>query len=378
MSYNNSTGPRQEESWEKKLAESICDIHELAEVVSYDPADMAALEELAKLHPMRITRHYLSLIDRDDVNDPIRTLMLPSLGEQDLSGSFDTSGEGENTKLTGLQHKYDQTALILATNQCAAYCRFCFRKRLVGVDNEEILSLFGDAVEYVREHDEINNVLISGGDPFVLPTDIIEEFLKRLSPIPHLRFIRFGSRIPVVFPDRILDDPSLPAVLGKYSRNDRRIYVTTHFNHPREICEKSVESVDQLLKAGVTLHNQTVLLNGVNDDPEVLADLQNRLAGIGVSPYYVFQCRPVKRVRGYFQVPFKRGYRIVEEAKTRLNGYSKRFRFMMSHRTGKIEIVAVDGDKIHFKYHQAKDPSNAGRFFTRNLNETAGWLDDLD
>lgn len=276
-----------------------------------------------------------------------------------------------------MQHKYNQTALILVTNRCAGYCRFCFRKRLVGLSNKEIIEKFDDAVNYVKKHKGIDNVLISGGDPFVLSTRIIEGFLKKLSGIKHLRFIRFGTRIPVVFPERILSDNSLLKLLEKYSLKNRRIYVVTHFNHPREITDKAIGAVDELLKAGVVISNQAVLLKGVNDHPDVLAELQNKLVGSGIVPYYVFQCRPVKRVKRQFQVSLYRGYNIVEEAKKKLSGHGKRFKYIMSHRTGKIEIIGLDEDCIYFKYHQAKDSRDMGKFFKRKLDKKACWLDDL-
>jgi len=130
------------------------------------------------------------------------------------------------------------------------------------------------------------------------------------------------------------------------------------------------------MRSGIVVNNQTVLLKGVNDDPECLATLQNNLAGIGVNPYYVFQCRPVKRVKHHFQVPLHRGYEIVETAKSMLNGYSKRFRYIMSHKKGKIEIVGKMGDEIFFKFHQARDPRNTGKFFSRKIHSHEGWLAD--
>jgi len=248
---------------------------------------------------------------------------------------------------------------------------------LIGLPSEEILHRFNNAVKYIKECEGINNVLISGGDPFVLPTKVIEKFLKKLSAIPHLDFIRFGTRAPLTFPDRILEDEEFLTLLGDYSLKNKRIYVVTQFNHPREITEKSTSAVDKLIRSGMIMNNQTVLLKGVNDSPETLAELQNKLVSIGINPYYVFQCRPVKRVKRRFQVPLYKGYEIVENAKRRLNGHSKRFRYIMSHRTGKIEIVGIMGDDIYFKYHQAKLPRDIGKFFKKKINKTACWLDDL-
>ena len=365
-------------TWQEELKENIRTIAQLKEYIDLSPDEEQHLREVMEIHPMSITRYYMSLIDKNDPNDPIRKMAVPSVEELNLLGTYDTSGEQENTKMPGLQHKYQQTALILATSRCAMYCRHCFRKRLVGLPTEEILRRFNDAVKYIEKHEEINNVLITGGDPFVLGTDVIAEFLDKLSTIPHLDFIRFGSRVPVTFPDRILEDEELLDLLKTNTEQSKRVYVVTQFNHPKEITKESADAIDALMCSDVVVNNQTVLLHGVNDNPEILAELQNKLVGIGVNPYYVFQCRPVKRVKSHFQVPLYKGYEIVEDAKKKLNGHSKRFKYIMSHQTGKIEIVGIMDEYIYFKYHQAKDYDDIGKFFKRKLNKTAGWLDELD
>lgn len=363
--------------WKNELKKNISTIEQLKQYVVLSAKEEKQLQKVIKRHPMSITRYYMSLVDKSDPKDPIGKMMIPAVGELNLAGSYDPSREQENTRMPGLQHKYPQTVLILATSKCASYCRSCFRKRLVGLPTEEILRRFSAAVKYIEKHKEVNNVLISGGDPFVLSTRILKKFLKKLSPVSHLKFIRFGTRIPVTFPDRIREDEKLLSLLRRYSLKNRRIYVVTQFNHHREITPESTDAVNRLIRSGVILSNQSVLLKGVNDDPGILAELQNKLVGIGVSPYYVFQCRPVKRVKREFQVPLRRGYEIVKDAKRRLDGHSKRFRYVMSHRTGKIEIVGIVGDEIYLKYHQAKNPRNMGRLFRKRLTETAGWLDDL-
>jgi KamA family protein len=264
---------------------------------------------------------------------------------------------------------------MLLTNRCAAYCRFCFRKRLVGVETEEVLDDVDRGLAYIAEHREINNVLVSGGDPFILDTEILEHVLQGLNKLDHLRFIRFGTRTPVVLPSRILKDPSLIALLKKYSRPDRRLYIVTHFNHPNEFTDKSIKAVGELINAGVVVNNQTTLLKHIHDDPAVLAEVQNRLTEIGVNPYYVFQCRPVKRVKEHFQFSLKRGFEIVEEARKQLNGVAKRFRYCMSHDTGKIEILGLQGSRMFFKYHQARDEARLGNLFSIDVDDTAGWLE---
>jgi len=363
-------------SWNKRFKDSIRTVSQLEEYIDISPKEAKSLKKVIDRHPMLISRYYMSLIDRDDPNDPIRKMAVPSEEELDLEGSYDTSGERENTKIPGLQHKYSQTVLILAANRCATYCRHCFRKRIVGLPTDEVVSRFNDAIKYIKKHEEANNVLISGGDPFTLPTKVLRTFLTKLSAIPHLNFIRFGTRVPVTFPDRILEDGELVTLLEESSKN-KRIYVQTQFNHPKEITEKTTAAVNSLTRAGVTVNNQTVLLKGVNDDPETLAELQNGLVGIGVDPYYVFQCRPVKRVKNNFQVTLRRGYEIVEDAKRMLSGPAKRFKYVMSHKTGKIEIVGASENHMYFKYHQAKNPNNIGKFFKREVGETTGWLDTL-
>jgi lysine 2,3-aminomutase len=284
----------------------------------------------------------------------------------------------ESTRMPGLQHKYQQTALILATNRCAAYCRYCFRKRLVGLPSKEIVERFETAARYVKDHEEITNVLISGGDPLVLPTDVLRRLLNELSGIDHLDYIRIGTRMPIVFPKRIIEDEELSGLLQSYSRDSRKIYLVTQYNHERELTASSVRSIRKLIRSGLAVSNQTVLLRGVNDKPEDLAALMRKLTRTGITPYYVFQCRPVKRVKRRFQVPLAQGSAIVEDARRMLDGHAKRFRYVMSHRTGKVEIMGTRDERILLKYHQARRPEQLGRIFWRKLNETAGWLDELE
>jgi len=363
--------------YQRELARNICSIEHLKGYMSMSPEEEKCMEKVISVHPMNITRYYASLIDWNDPCDPIRKIAVPSGDELDLSGSYDTSGEHSNTKIPGLQHKYPETALILATNRCATYCRFCFRKRLVGLSDGEILHKFESVSEYVKKHEEISNVLISGGDPFKLSTGVLKKFLDILCSIPHLKYIRFGTRIPVAFPQRILWDSKLPKLLRKCSKK-KKIYIVTHFNHPREITEQSSKAIGELINSGIPVSNQTVLLRDVNDNPETLVELMNDLVSIGIIPYYVFACRPVKRVKHHFQVPLFEGCRIVESARRKLDGHAKRFRYVMSHVTGKIEIVGTMDRYMYFRYHQAKDPKVRGLFFKKPIKKSARWLDDLD
>lgn len=353
---------------------NITTIEQLEKYISLTPHERHEIKKIIVSHPMSVNQHYMGLIDWNDPNDPIRKMVIPSIEEKSVEGNFDASGEFEDTKFCGLQHKYPQTALILCTNNCATYCRYCFRKRLIGISLDEVVKDWNEVLKYICEHREITNVLLSGGDPLTLPTDRIVNILQKLSEIQHLRFIRIGTRVPVVFPGRIVKDSELINVLKEYSCNDKRLYLTTQFNHPKEITPYSIEAINKLIDAHIIINNQTVLLKGVNDNPVVMAELQSLITKIGVMPYYIFQCRPVKKAINIFQVPLYRAFKIIEETRSMLDGISKRFRFVMSHETGKIEIFGCVGDNLYFKYHQSKDKLLTGKIFHRKLHKNDGWL----
>ena len=362
--------------WRKELLNNLTTAEEVIKALNAKLTDeeTAKLTQIIERYPMSVPRYYLSLIDKDDPDDPVRKLCIPSISETDMSGSFDTSGEADNTVVVGLQHKYKETGMLLSTSNCAMYCRHCFRKRLVGQNDDEVNKHFEDIISYIKDHIDMTNVLISGGDAFLNSNQKIENYLKELSKIEHLVYIRFGTRIPVVFPMRIYSDPELLDILERYSKI-KQIYVVTHFNHPNEITEESKRAVKELINRGIIIRNQTVLLKGVNDNSKTLEKLMKDLIGTGVVPYYVFQCRPVSGVKNQFQVPLKRGCRLIDEAKNNLSGMAKSFRYSMSHKTGKIEILgSMNEGKMIFKYHQTKDPENSGRIFELEVADSQAWL----
>lgn len=325
----------------------------------------------------RANEYYLSLIDWDDPNDPIRRLIIPHTDELEEWGRLDPSNEEAYTVLPGLEHKYPSTALLLVSNVCDGICRYCFRKRVFINPQKEALKDVPAAIDYIASHPEITNVLLTGGDPLVLTTRKLEHVISELRRIEHVQIIRLGTRIPVFNPYRILDDPTLAEMISIYSRADKRIYVMTHFCHPRELTEAACAGVDKLQKAGAILTNQCPLIHGVNDDPETLATLLRRLSFAGVVPYYLFQCRPAVGNRAY-TVPIEEGYAICEAAKAKVSGLAKRMRFVMSHATGKIEILARTESKIFFKYHRAANPDDSGKVLVCASNPAACWLDDYE
>ncbi|QRN85875.1 KamA family radical SAM protein [Clostridia bacterium] len=346
----------------------------VADALGLTNQEKKEIGKVIKQYPMSIPDHYLSLIDKNDPYDPIRKMCLPSIKELSAGGTEDPSGEACNTKLIGVQHKYSPTVLFLATNTCLMYCRYCFRKRMVGLTKQQMIQGFEDAYQYVLAHKEVNNVLISGGDPLTIEASVLAELLDRLVTIKHLDFIRIGSRVPVVDPERISESPALLDVLQGYAKK-KPLYLVTHINHPREISDKTCKTLRLIQEMGIVVNNQSVLLRGINDDAKVLIELMRGLTKEHVIPYYLFQCRPVKGAQGHFQVPLIEGIRTVEKAKHHLNGHEKRFRYCMSHSSGKIEVLGqVDNNNMLFKYHEAKEDKNNGRIFHQKITKDQCWI----
>jgi len=337
--------------------------------------EKAELKKVTDKFAFRSNDYYLSLIDWDDPDDPIRATIVPHQHELDEWGRLDPSDEKAYCVMPGLEHKYNSTALLLVSNVCDGICRYCFRKRVFISPQTEYLRDLPAALQYIRQHYEITNVLLTGGDPLVLKPSKLENIIRQLREIEHVQIIRIGTKIPAFNPDRIIEEPALLEMIDKYSTDQKKIYVMTHFIHPRELTDLAVRAVDLLQEAGAVIANQMPLIRGVNTEPEVLAELLARLSFIGAIPYYIFQCRPAVGNRAY-TVPIERGYEIVEQAKALVSGLAKRARFVMSHSSGKIEIIGKTEDFVYFKYHRAADDADSGRFLTLASNPDAYWLDD--
>ncbi len=369
-------------NWKEELKNNITSVEQLKDFISLTPEEESDLQKIIGNHPMNIPRYYLSLVDTDNPADPVRRLCVPDVEELVLAGAMgettgDPYGDDKHDKGNGILHKYPYTALVVGTEYCAMYCRHCFRKRMVGLPNNQTVKNFQEASHYFRAHHELTNVLISGGDPFMLPTPTIKAMLDELKDMDHLNYVRIGTRAPVVYPIRFFDD-ELIEVLQDFNRV-KPLYIPTHFNHPNEITPVAADAILRLREAGITVNNQAVFLRGVNDDVETLTELMNGLLRIGVNPYYLYQCMPVSRVRHHFQVPLKEGVDIVDEARKQLDGYGKRFKFIIGHDIGKIEICGRIGDKLIMKQLHARPehPEESSRMLVRQLTENAGWLDDL-
>jgi lysine 2,3-aminomutase len=351
-------------------------IHDVDRIPNIPEQQRAELRKVAKLYVFRANDYYLSLIDWNDPRDPIRQLIIPHVEELNDWGRLDASNEASVTVGHGVQHKYEDTVLLLCNEVCGAYCRYCFRKRLFMNDNAEVTKDVSAGIRYIAEHPEVTNVLLTGGDPLIMSTRRLREIISQLRAIPHVRIIRIGSKIPAFNPFRILNDAGLQDLLRTHSTPERRIYLMAHFDHPRELTVEAAASLAKYIECGVICVNQCPLIKGVNDDPNALGDLFRKLSWMGCPPYYLFQGRPTAGNEPY-EVPLVRGWHIFQDALSCGSGLARRPRFVMSHETGKIEILGVDDRHIYMRYHRAKWPDDCGRVMVMQRDDSAYWFDQL-
>ncbi len=296
------------QDWKWHFRNRITSVDELAKYLPLSLKEKAQLKLVTEKYPLSITPHYLSLIDPSNPNDPIRKQAVPSFQEIALAGmgSEDPLEERSHSVVPGLVHRYPDRALMVLTNLCPMLCRHCTRKRewangvWVRTDVE-----IGAMLDYIRAHKEVRDVIISGGDVLTLSTQRLEEVLASLRAIEHVEIIRIGSRYPVVLPQRI--DDELCSMLSKYGP----IWFNTHFNHYREITPESKAACDRLVRAGVPVNNQSVLLKGVNDTVEKQLQLCHGLLKIKVRPYYLFQCDEVQGTE-HLHTPVQTGIDIIK------------------------------------------------------------------
>ena len=274
------------------------------------------IELVSKKYPILISPYYLSLIDPFDPNDPIKKQAIPSIDELlDKEGFYDPLEEEKDEAAPGLIHRYPDRALLITTNFCPTYCRHCTRKRILG-KGRVVKSLleFEKVLDYLRNHPEITDVIVSGGDPLTLPISKLKMILDGLKSIPSIEVVRIGSRVPVTLPMKLFDKELLN-LLSKYEF----LWLNTHFNHPNEITEYSKRAILNLLKIGIPVCNQTVLLKGVNDDVDTMRKLFKSLLKIKVKPYYLFHCDPTKGV-SHFRTSVYKGIEIMEGLRGHISG----------------------------------------------------------
>ena len=295
-----------------QLSHRIVDAEQLSALIDLSPDEMANIQTVAAHYRFAISPYYLSLIDPKNPSCPIRRQAIPSLQELDESGELDPMDEAGCTPVSGVTRRYPDRLIIKVTNQCGMYCRFCQRRRLIGEqDKHTSPAILDQAVTYIREHPEIRDVLLTGGDALLLTDSQLDKLLTRLRQIPHVEIIRIGSRTPVTLPQRIT--PDLANMLKKH----HPLYINTHFNSPAEITPEAMQACTLLADAGIPLGNQMVLLQGVNNDKYVVRKLNQQLLRLRVKPYYIFH---PKQVRGtsHFWVRLEDGMEIMES----LRGYT--------------------------------------------------------
>ncbi len=297
------------ELWQKMIRDSI---HSVDQLVEKFKLDRRVAERLDKFFQARINPYYLSLIRYP--GDPIWLQCVPDETElNDIDAPEDPLGEDSMSPVPNITHRYPDRVLFLTTSQCGMYCRFCTRKRKVGNSSKISMRGLDAAFKYIEEHNEIRDVILSGGDPLMLTDTMLEKILQRLRQIPHVEIIRLGTRMPVVLPHRIT--PKLVRMLKKY----HPIYVNTHFNHPWEITPESKRACELLADAGIPINNQTVLMKGVNDDPEIMKELFRKLLMMRVRPYYLYQADLTKGAN-HFRTPIKVGLEIMDKLRGHTSG----------------------------------------------------------
>jgi lysine 2,3-aminomutase len=286
----------------------------VAELLGLGADEVGAVHRLQKQFRFAVSPYYFSLIDPADPHDPIRRMIVPSSDEDVGEGLADPLGEKDDQVAPGLTHRYPDRVLFVVTSFCSSYCRFCIRKRnWKHSDAASSRDEIDQSIAYLRAHEEIRDVLVSGGDPLTLPLDQIDYILGQIRSIPHVEFVRLGSREPVMLPMRITDE--LLAVLDKHGP----IWLNTHFNHPREITEESARACERIARTGIPIGNQTVLLSGVNDDVATLKRLFQGLLKIRVRPYYLYQTDPVVGA-AHLRTSVWKGLEIVESLRGHTTG----------------------------------------------------------
>ncbi len=320
------------EAWQRQLAAAIIDP---AAVAARFGVDARPLQEVTACYPFRITPHYLSLIEAPD--DPIWRQCMPDPRElHDDRQNPDPLNEESLSPVPGLIHRYPDRVVLLVSNSCAVYCRFCMRKRQVGCGCRE--TDLAAALAYIAATPAIRDVTLSGGDPLLVPDDELADLLTRLRAIPHVEMIRIGSRVPVTLPSRIT--PKLCRLLKRF----HPLYVNTHFNHPRELTPQAATACGRLADAGIPLGNQTVLLKGVNDDPDVMKRLVQGLLAIRVRPYYLHQIDLV-RGTGHFRTSVRRGLEVMEGLRGHTSGLAIPYYVIdLPGGKGKVPLLPDNGE----------------------------------
>lgn len=310
--------PEDWNDWKWQIRNRIVTVEQLSKVIRISREEQHEINLCLEKFRMAITPYYSTIIDQDDANCPIKLQAVPSAKEMIIRkvDMIDPLGEEKDSPVGNIVHRYPDRILFLLTHKCSMYCRHCTRRRVVGEEEYSISKeTLERAIEYIKSNSRIRDVLLSGGDPFVMTDAWLERILRKLREIPHVEIIRIGTRTPVVLPMRITDD--LVNMLRKY----HPIWINTHFNHPRELTGEAIKACEKIVDSGIPLGNQSVLLKGVNDNTEILKDLFLKLAKARVRPYYLYQCDVAQGI-GHFRTKVETGIDIIKNLRGYISGYA--------------------------------------------------------
>ena len=304
--------------WRWQLRHRVTKLEHLQEILQLIPEEIEGIKQSKGRLALAVTPYFVSLMDPSNPNCPIRKQAVPRVEECHLSKNdmVDPCGEDKNSPVSGLVHRYPDRVLLLVTDQCATYCRYCTRRRLVGSNERPITQgNFEEVLKYLKTHKKVRDVLLSGGDPLLLENERLEEILSRLRMIPHIELLRIGTRAPVTLPQRIT--VGLVRMLKKY----HPLMISIHFTHPKEITDAVRRACNELADGGIPLGSQTVLLKGINDKPNVMKKLVHELLKIRVRPYYIYQCDLATGTE-HFRTSVATGIQIIEKLRGHTTGYA--------------------------------------------------------
>jgi lysine 2,3-aminomutase len=310
--------PEEWNAWKWQLRHRVTKLAQLEEKLTLQPEERAGVLLSGDKLSLGVTPHFFNLIEKDNPHCPIRRQVIPRMEEATThEGEMaDPCGEDAHMPVPGLVHRYPDRVLFLVTDRCAAYCRYCTRSRVVsGAGEQELHTDFEEAFRYLEQHTEVRDVLFSGGDALLFSDDKLEFLLQRVRAIPHIQFVRIGSRVPIFLPQRIT--PELCRMLQKY----HPLWMSVHVNHPRELTLEVREALERLANHGVPLGNQSVLLKGVNDDVETMKTLVHKLLQCRVRPYYLYQCDLI-RGSAHLRTSVRKGIEIIEGLRGHTSGYA--------------------------------------------------------
>lgn len=361
-----------EEDWKDykwQLKNRIDNVEILNKIVKLTDDEKQILDEIGKKYRWAISPYYLSLINFTKRYGPIRLMAIPIQNEiKDQYGKLDPMAEEYTNPAGCITRRYPDRLILNVTNECAMYCRFCQRRRNIGQkDEHKKMDIIDESIDYIRKNKEIRDILITGGDPLTLNDQIIETILKKLRDIKHVEIIRIGSRTPVTMPQRITKE--LCDILKKY----HPIYINTHFNHPMEVTKDSKKACEMLADAGIPLGNQAVLLNGVNNNPDIMKCLNQELLKCRVKPYYIFHAKNIKGTT-HFNTSIEDGLKIMDNLRGFTSGMAIPTYIVNAPKgKGKVPLnrnnIIEKGENYVIIKNWEGEKFKIGNYKTRNIKE---------